>query len=103
MTGTTIFGPNQFVTGVRGWTGSEVVLTGTDASSDPPTALIYVGPLFPTDSAGISLLTPAIPGRTMTNSTFYGPDTFLFNPDLGEGNIRAVGSYQYAESGDVRN
>lgn len=102
-TGTTIFGPNQLVTGVRGWTGSSVVLTGSSASSDPPTALIYVGPLSPTDSAGIYLLTPVIPGRTITNSTFYGPDTFLFNPELGEGNIRAVGSYQYAESGDVRN
>ena len=44
-TGTTIFGPNQLVTGVRGWTGSDVVLTGSGASSDPPTALIYVGPL----------------------------------------------------------
>lgn len=102
-TGTTIFGPNQLVTGVRGWTGSDVVLTGSGASSDPPTALIYVGPLSPTDSAGIYLLTPGILGRTATNSTFYGPDTFLFNPELGEGNIRAVGSYQYAESGDVRN
>ena len=102
-TGTTIFGPNQLVTGVRGWTGSDVVLTGSSASSDPPTALIYVGPLSPTDSAGIYLLTPGIPDLTMTNSTFYGPDTFLFNPELGEGNIRAVGSYQYAESGDVRN
>jgi len=102
-TGTTILGPNQLVTGVRGWTGSDVVLTGSDASSDPPTALIYVGPLSPTGSAGIYLLPPGIPGRTVTNSTFYGPDTFLFNPDLGEGNIRAVGSYQYADSGDVRN
>jgi len=102
-TGTTILGPNQLVTGVRGWTGSDVVLTGSDASVDPVTALIYVGPLSPTDSAGIYTLAPAINGRTVTSSTFYGPDTFVFNPSLGKGQIRAVGSYQYAESGDVRN
>lgn len=98
---TTILGPNQFVTGVRGWTGSDVVLTGTTAG-DPTTALIYVGPLSPTDSGGIYSHTPGIPGQTVTSSTFYGPNSFVFNPDLGEGNIRAVGSYQYAES-DVLN
>jgi len=102
-TGTTIFGPNQIVTGVRGWTGSDVVLTGSNAAISPVTALIYLGPLSPTDSGGIYTLAPGINGRTVTTSTFYGPDTFVFNPKLGEGQIRAVGSYQYAESGDVLN
>ncbi len=99
---TTIFGPNQFVTGVRGWTGSDVVLTGNSTGDGPTTALIYVGPLTPTDSAGLYPNPPVLTGQTVTSSTFYGPDTFLFNPTLGEGNIRAVGSYQYAES-DVIN
>jgi len=101
--GTTILGPNQLVTGVRGWTGSDVILTGSNAAISPVTALIYLGPLSPTDSGGIYTLAPAINGRTVTTSTFYGPDTFVFNPSLGEGNIRAVGSYQYDGSGDVRN
>jgi len=101
--GTTILGPNQLVTGVRGWTGSDVVLTGSNAAIDPVTAMIYLGPLSPTDSGGIYTLAPNINGRSVTTSTFYGPDTFVFNPSLREGNIRAVGSYQYTESGDVRN
>jgi len=98
----TIFGPNQFVTGVRGWTGTDVVLTGNAAGSGPTTALIYVGPLTATDSGTLYLSPPVFDGQSVTSSTFYGPDTFVFNPGLGEGNIRAVGSYQYSES-DVIN
>ena len=37
-------------------------------------------------------------GETVETSTFYGPDTSIFDPALGEGVVRAVGSYQYAES-----
>jgi hypothetical protein len=35
----------------------------------------------------------------VTTSIFYGPNTPLFNPEIGEGNLRAVGSYKYSESG----
>lgn len=94
----TIFGANQFVTGVRGWTGSDVVLTGSSSGDGPTTALLYVGPLSPTDPDGMYPSPPVFEGQTVTGSTFYGPDTFVFNPALGEGNIRAVGSYQYSES-----
>jgi hypothetical protein len=41
---------------------------------------------------------PKIPGQTVTTSLFYGPNTALFNPALGAGNVRIVGSYQYAQS-----
>lgn len=96
--GSTILGPNQLVTGVRGWAGTDVVLTGSSASNGVTSALLYLGPLYPTDSAGICLLTPVIQGQDVTSATFYGPDTYVFNPDLGEGKVRVVGSYQYSGS-----
>ncbi|HYG48657.1 MAG TPA: hypothetical protein VD846_12050 [Allosphingosinicella sp.] len=96
---TEIFGPNQFVTGVRGWTGSDVVLTGSSVSDGATVAMLYAGPLAPTYAGGVYLNPPSFEGQEVTTSTFYGPDTFLFNPALGEGNVRAVGSYQYSDSG----
>ncbi|WEJ98114.1 MAG: hypothetical protein P0Y59_14260 [Candidatus Sphingomonas phytovorans] len=95
---TTIFGPNQFVTGVRGWTGSDVILTGTTNSDGATTALLYLGPLTPTDGNGLYSSPPVFPGQSVTGSTLYGPDTFVFNPALGDGNVRAVGNYQYSGS-----
>ena len=44
------------------------------------------------------ILTPTFAGQTVTTATFYGPDTAIFTPSIGLGNVRAVGSYQYAES-----
>lgn len=99
---TTILAPNQFVTGVRGTGGDQVVLTGTSVADGVSTALVYVGPLSPTQPGGTHLLPPVFPGQTVTASTYYGPDTPFFNPGIGEGNVRLVGSYQYSES-DVRN
>jgi hypothetical protein len=93
-----IFGPNQFVTGVRGWTGTDVVLTGSSVEDGGTVAMLYLGPPAPTDAGAIHLLPPQIEGQDVTTSTFYGPDTFVFNPSLGEGNVRAVGSYQYSGS-----
>lgn len=93
-----IFGPNQFVTGVRGWTGTDVVLTGSSVVDGGTVAMLYAGPLAPTDTGGIHLNPPCFEGQDVTTSTFYGPDTFLFNPALGAGNVRAVGSYQYSGS-----
>jgi hypothetical protein len=94
---TTILGPNCIVTGVRGAGGANVVLTGSVIGDNTATALLYLGPLEPS-SSGIAVLQPAFPGQTVTSSTLYGPDTWVFDPDLGTGNVRAVGSYQYAES-----
>ncbi len=95
---TVIFGADQFVTGVRGWSGPDVVLTGSSVEDGGTVALLYVGPLAPTDEGAIHLLPPEFEGQDVTSSTFYGPATFLFNPSLGEGNVRAVGSYQYSAS-----
>jgi hypothetical protein len=102
VTATTILDPDQFVTGVRGLRSGEVVLSGAALVEGVPNALIYVGPISPTDPGGVYTLTPAFAGQSVTGAMFYGPDTFAFNPSLGAGNIRAVGSYTYADSG-VRN
>src|SRR5260370_37201030 len=99
VTATTILGPDQFVTGVRGLRSGEVVLSGTALVDGVQNALIYAGPISPTGSGGVHTLTPVFAGQSVTGATFYGPDTFAFNPSLGAGNIRAVGSYTYADSG----
>ncbi|MGV1770906.1 hypothetical protein ACQZ6B_12095 [Agrobacterium vitis] len=100
----TILSPNQFVTGVRQDAGDDhpVVLTGNyqPTKGAQQQALLYRGPLFPTDSSGLAYLTPVFSGQTVTTSTFYGPNTPLFNPGIGKGNVRAVGSYKYAEATD---
>lgn len=93
-----ILGPNQFVTGVRGWSGSDVVLTGSNATSDGTSALLYLGPLTPTDAGALRTMLPVFDGQDVTGATFYGPDTWLFTPSLGQGNLRAVGSYQVSGS-----
>src|SRR4029453_1240834 len=59
---------------------------------------LYEGPLNDTLSGTMHLLTPTFTGQTVTTGTFYGPDTAIFTPSIGLGNVRAVGSYQYAES-----
>lgn len=99
---TTILGANNFVTGVRGLDASKVVLTGNEVVGGIQTAMLYVGPISPTASGGLHSLTPDFPGQSVTGATFYGPDTPLFNPRIGKGNVRAVGSYQI-EGGTAHN
>ncbi len=103
---TVILRPGDMVTGVRGWEGSQVVLTGTivtEVGGDKvETAMIYCGDLVPTDPAGIFTLEPGLYEGPTVSSTFYGPDTWVFNPSLGKGNIRAVGTCTF-EKGEARN
>jgi hypothetical protein len=103
---TIILQPGDMVTGVRGWDGSQVVLTGTivtEIDGDKvETAMIYCGALVPTDPAQIFKLTPRFPEGPTVDSTFYGPDTWVFNPALGVGMIRAVGTCTF-EKGEARN
>jgi len=100
-----IFAPNYTVTGIRQDGGAErpVVITGSYQSSvgAAPQALLYRGPLYPTVSSGYAFLKPSIHGRTATSSVFYGPNTPLFDPGIGAGHVRAVGSYKYAEGGKL--
>ncbi len=102
VTAATILGADQFVTGVRGLAGDDVVLTGTSIVNGVQNAMLYVGPISPTESGGVHTLTPVFAGQHVTGATFYGPDTPLFNPAIRPGNVRAVGSYTYAQT-DTRN
>ena len=103
---TVILGPGDMVTGVRGWEGSQVVLTGTIVThvddTKVTTAMIYCGELVPTDLSAIYKLVPQFVEGPTVNSTFYGPDTWVFNPALGEGNIRAVGTCTF-DKGEAQN
>src|SRR4051794_4868052 len=58
-------------------------------------------PALSDGSSGYAFLAPSFPGRTVTSSVFYGPNTPLFDPDIGAGNVRAVGSYKFAEGGKL--
>ncbi len=83
-------------TGVRGSGGRGVVLTGsTTTSSGSQVAFLFRGRLARAAGAAVSVLRP--PFRQVTTSTFYGPNTHLFNPRaIPRGDIRAVGSYASA-------
>jgi hypothetical protein len=97
-----ILGNGDIVTGVRGTTGGDVILTGSHAKGDGTNntlPFLYQGPLTsPTDESGFHALTPPFAGfdtGTGGTATFYGPDTSTYNPDLiPAGQVRAVGSYR---------
>jgi hypothetical protein len=101
----TIFAPNYSVTGVRQDAGAEgfVIITGSYSTPDnkQPQALLYRGPIYPTNSSGYIYLKPSFPNQTVTTSVFYGPNTSLYDPSIGAGNVRAVGSYKYSEDGGI--
>lgn len=93
------------LTGVRSdsWVRDDVVVTASSVLADEggaTGAALYQGSLrdlASADSSDWHVLTPEFDGQTVTTSTFYGPNTAIFDPDLGAGNVRAVGSYKYAE------
>jgi parallel beta-helix repeat protein len=86
----------DIVTGVRGTTNGNVILTGSAATGSGTQAapFLYRGRLGRgTAGAAVSVLTPSFPG--VTSATFYGPDTHTFNPgSIPVDQVRAVGSYQ---------
>jgi hypothetical protein len=92
-----ILGNGDIVTGVRGTTDGDVILTGSHAKADGTSntlPFLYQGPLTsPTKDSGFHALTPQFAG--FVTGTFYGPDTSTFNPDtIPAGQVRAVGSYR---------
>ena len=94
-----ILSPLDIITGVRADLDGAVILTGSQAAIGTPDtqAFLYQGALNNTDGGTLYVLTPTLaPG--ITSATFYGPDTAIFTPGIGVGNVRAVGSYQYAGS-----
>ena len=100
---TSILRAGNTVTGVRGSGGSGVVLTGLVAGNGGAAAFLFRGRLASAAGAAVSVLHPAF--RQVTSSTFYGPDTHLFNPRaIPRGQVRAVGSYtSSAAPSGVRN
>ncbi len=92
-----IFGNGDIVTGVRGTTDGNVIVTGSHAQADnSPNTLpfLYQGPLTSrAEDSGFHALTPPFAG--FETGTFYGPDTATYNPDsIPAGQVRAVGSYR---------
>jgi len=89
-----ILAPNTTLTGIRQDAGASrpVVITGT--SGKPPQAMRYRGPLYPTDGSGYFYPAPKFHGQQVSSSVFYGPNTPLFDPRIGAGDVRAVGSYK---------
>jgi hypothetical protein len=94
--------PGIIITGVRSvcrYT-DDVVVTASSVADGITGAALYRGSLQDLASASASdwhVLTPDFAGQTVTSSTFYGPNTPRFDPEIGGGNVRAVGSYKYAE------
>ncbi len=94
-----ILDPGTFITGVRADLDGTVILTGNRVTSGADTeGMIYQGPLNDASAGTAYFFDPQFADETITTATFYGPDTSIFDPGLGLGIIRAVGSYQYAES-----
>ena len=96
-----IFGNGDIVTGVRGTTDGDVIVTGSHAKADGTNntlPFLYDGPLTsPAEDNGFHALTPPFPGfdNGTGTGTFYGPDTSTYNPDtIPAGQVRAVGSYR---------
>lgn len=102
---TTIFNDGTFITGVRGEFDGNVVLTGSQAiaGTGNSQALLYKGPILDTTLGTVHYLTPVFAGETVVSSTFYGPNTRVFDSDLGVNQVRAVGSYVAASSEQVKN
>jgi len=85
----------DIVTGVRGTTNGNVILTGSAATGNGTQAVpfLYQGRITSAAGAAVSVLKPSFPG--VTSAAFYGPDTHSFNPtSIRSGQVRAVGSYQ---------
>jgi len=92
-----ILGSGDIVTGVRGTTDGDVILTGSHAKGDGTNntlPFLYQGPLtMPTENSGFHALTPQFAG--FVTGTFYGPDTSTYNPGtIPAHQVRAVGSYR---------
>lgn len=90
------------ITGVRSDAGfrGNIVITASGIEDGITYAAVFEGSLKELAAGEIddwNFLSPEFDGQTVTSSTFYGPNTPKFDPDIGSGNIRAVGSYKFAE------
>jgi len=91
---TQIFPNGYSVTGVRqADNAGNLYITGGTGTSP----FLYYGPLPSSTNPGgtyTANLTPVINGTAVTGkSTFYGPNSSYYDPSIGAGNVRAVGTY----------
>lgn len=91
-----ILSVNQSVAGVRGYDASNVIFAGSYQSSGTTQGMWWMGSITSGTGTMYTLL-PDLAGQTVTTTLYYGPNTAQFDPNLGPGNIRIVGSYQYEE------
>lgn len=89
---------NQSAAGVRAYDANSVILTGSRQVDEVTQGLVWKGSLQTGVGQYYDLL-PDIDGQTVTTSLYYGPNTSLYDPGIGAGNIRFVGSYKYSEGG----
>jgi hypothetical protein len=94
---------SQTPQGVRAAAGSEVVLACSYTPSGGLTQGMWWKGSLTTGSGVTYKVTPSIGGQTVTSALYYGPNTPEYDPALGAGDVRIVGSYQYAGSTQVNN
>lgn len=95
-----------FITGVRGDYDGNVVLTGNQTipnGEGNTQAILYRGPMSDTTLGTVYELTPAFENQTVISSTFYGPNTSVFDRQIPIGEVRAVGSYVISQDTGTRN
>ena len=106
-----IFPANYGVTGIRQDSGSNVLIsggTGSPSLNVATPAFLYYGALdaIPStvDGAGLYTYTPDFGGGPITGGAqFYGPNTALFDPEIGVGNVRVVGAYKATAGASYQN
>jgi hypothetical protein len=95
-----------FITGVRGDYDGNVVLTGNQTipnGEGNTQAILYRGPMSDTTLGTVYELTPTFENQTVISSTFYGPNTSVFDRQIPIGEVRAVGSYVISQDTGTRN
>ncbi|MFO1163251.1 MAG: DUF4214 domain-containing protein [Reyranellaceae bacterium] len=85
-------------TGVRADYDGKVILTGSHIVDGGNFSALYSGPIQDTSLGTMYTLIPQFSGQTVTSANFYGPNTSVFTPSIGIGNVVAVGSYVYSQS-----
>jgi hypothetical protein len=94
---------DQTPQGVRGTAGSDVLLACSYTLSGSLSQGMWWRGSLATGSGVAYKVVPSIGSQVVTSSLYYGPDTPEFDPTIGAGNIRIVGSYQYVGSTQFNN
>jgi len=95
---------STFITGVRGDHNGNVILTGDQVISGSANtqAILYRGPMMNTSLGTVYSLTPQFDDQEVVSSTFYGPNTSVFDASIAVDEVRAVGSYVNTTDSETR-